>query len=93
MNSYLDEQGHKVKLGVAYLYIFAMPGPDTTCLIVESMNEDGTVNCYDVLFKMKVENIQTGKLWRPLKHTWSRRPGELRAITDYLLAQALDLTP
>lgn len=93
MSDVLDQQGSKVKVGVAYLFIFAWPGPDVTCLIAESINDDGTVNCYDVHFKTKVENIQADSLWRPLKRTWIRRPADIRAITAYLLAQALDLTP
>lgn len=90
--SCIDKQGNEVRVGVAYQFVFAMPGPDITCLVVESINEDGTVNCYDVHFKMKVENVQPDELWRPIKHTWSAWPGDVKAVTDCVGAQALDLS-
>lgn len=87
-----DQQGNEIKIGVAYQYVFAMPGPDVTCLVVQSVNEDGTVNTYDVSFKMKVDNVRPEELWRPLKHTWSAWSTWTKEVTEYFGAQALDLT-
>lgn len=38
-----DKQNNEIKVGVAYQYAFAMPGPDVSCVIVKSLNNDGTV--------------------------------------------------
>lgn len=86
-----DRQGNEIKIGVAYQYVFGMPGPDVTCLIVESINEDGTVNTYDVSFKMKVDNVKPEELWRPLKHTWDAWSTWKKEVIEYCGAQALDL--
>ena len=88
----LDQQGNPIKLGVAYQFIFGMPGPDITCLVVEGLNEDGTVQGYDVHFKMRLESVKPDQLWRPLKHTWSAWPGDVKAVTQYAGPRALDLT-
>ena len=87
----IDQQGSKVKVGVAYQVSFAFK--EVTCVVVEAINEDGSVNCYDVHFKMKVENVHPGTLWRPLKHTWEMWPADVDRVTEYVGAQALDLTP
>lgn len=86
-----DQQGNEIKIGVAYQYVFGMPGPDVTCLVVENINEDGTVNTYDVSFKMKVDKVRPDELWRPLKHTWSAWSTWAKEVTEYCGAQALDL--
>lgn len=62
MIKYIDQQGFRVKIGIAYFFIFGGPGPDYTALVVEELNEDGTVSGYDPVFKIKVENIETDKL-------------------------------
>jgi hypothetical protein len=92
MNDSVDAQGNKVKVGVAYMYVFAMPGPNITCVIAESINADGTVNAYDLLFKMGVQSITPDKLWRPLKNTWSAWPEYSKAAIEYAGQQSLDLT-
>lgn len=92
MSAHIDQQGFKVKLGVAYFFIFGMPGPDVTAMVIESLNDDGTVSGWDVNFKFKVENMKTDRLWRPLKYTWANK-GERKAIIDYAGESALDLTP
>lgn len=92
MTRSLDQQGNAIKIGVAYQFVFAMPGPDVTCLVVESINADGTLQCYDVHFQMRIESVKPDRLWRPLKHTWAAWPGDVKAVTNYVGAQALDLT-
>lgn len=87
----LDMQGNPVRVGVAYQWAFAMPGPDVTCLVVEEDNGDGTFECYDVIFKFKVSKVKGKDLWRPLKHTWSTWTQESKAVIDYIGEQALDL--
>ena len=89
----LDQQNNAIRIGVAYQFIFGMPGPDVTCLVVEGFNDDdGTVQCYDVHFKMRLESVKPDRLWRPLKHTWAAWPGDVKAVTEYVGAQALDLS-
>lgn len=92
MSDYIDQQGFKIKTGVAYLFNFGSPGPDVTALVVESLNEDGAVSTWDVIFKIKVENINPDRLWRPLKFTWEDR-SDRSAIITYAGLSALDLTP
>lgn len=87
----LDQQGNEVKIGVAYQWIFAMPGPDVTCLVVESENPDGTLECYDVLFKLKISSVRPETLWRPLKRTWAAWPAEAKAVAEYCGPDALNL--
>lgn len=89
---YIDQQGFNIKVGVAYLFVFAMPGPDVTAIVIEELNEDGTVSGWDVNFKFKVDNIKTDRLWRPLKYTWEGK-GDKLAIIEYAGESALDLTP
>jgi hypothetical protein len=92
MSDYIDQQGFKIKTGVAYLFRFSSPGPDVTALVVESLNEDGTVNTWDVNFKMKVDNVKPDRLWRPLQFTWGNR-SDRSAVIAYAGSSALDLTP
>lgn len=89
---HIDQQGHKVKIGVAYHFIFGGPGPDVTSIVIEYLNEDGTVGGYDVNFKMKVGNLDPGTLYRPLVNKWDRKY-ERSAIIAYAGESALDLTP
>lgn len=89
---YIDQQGSPIKIGVAYQFICGMPGPDVTCLIVESMNEDGTVNTWDLDYCMKVNNVKPDRLWRPLKHTWAAWGSWAKAAVDYAGPASLDLT-
>lgn len=88
----LDMQGNPVRVSVAYQFAFGAPGPDVTCLVVEHDNDDGTFDCYDVHFKMRVSGVKSESLWRPLKHSWSAWPQDVAAVTSYAGAQALDLT-
>lgn len=88
---YIDQQGFDIKLGVAYLFVFAMPGPDCTAFIVEGFNEDGTLTGYDPVFKHKIEDMKPSKLWRPLKYTWEGKC-EKQYIIVYASESALDLT-
>lgn len=90
MSDFLDRQGFRVRVGVAYLFVFAQPGNDTTAIVIESLNDDGTVSGYDVNFKFSVENLRTEKLWRPLKHSWNRF-GEKGSIIEYAGESALSL--
>lgn len=89
---YIDQQGHKIKLGVAYLFVYGMPGPDVSAMIVEGFNDDGTVNGWDVCFKFSRENVKTDTLWRPLKYKWEGN-GARSYIVEYSGEKALDLTP
>ena len=89
---YIDQQGSRIKVGVAYLFVFGMPGPDTTAIVIEDFHPDGTVSGWDVSFKFKVENIKPDRLWRPLKYKWDQK-GERSAIIAYAGESALDLTP
>lgn len=92
MKEYMDQQGSKVKVGVAYLFVFSMPGPDSTSLVVDQLNDDGTVGGYDPSFKCRVENIDPDRLWRPIKYGWDGR-GDHQAIIEYAGDQALDIKP
>lgn len=92
MTTHIDQQGFQIKLKVAYQFIFGMPGPDVTSIVIESLNEDGTVSGWDVNFKFMVENIKPDKLWRPSKYKWDGK-GERDAIIAYAGESALDLTP
>lgn len=85
-----DQQGNTIKIGVAYQFMFGHG--DRTTLVVESINEDGTLNTYDVFFKMAVVIKKPDSLWRPLKHTWAAWPQDVEAVTAYAGAAALDLT-
>lgn len=87
---YIDKQGYPVKVGVAYLFVYAMPGPDITAMVVESLNKDGTVSGWDVNFKHKVDNIKASELFRPLEYTWADKQ-ERQAIIEYAGESALDL--
>lgn len=87
----LDQQGNKVRVGVAYRFVIGMPGPDTTALVVTGINEDGTVNTYDPQFKMRVDDIKPDLLWRPLKHTWDAHPGDKKAVIAYAGENAISL--
>jgi hypothetical protein len=89
---YVDQQGFNIKLGVAYLFVFAMPGPDVTAIVIDEFHEDGTVSGWDVNFKFKVDKIAPDRLWRPLKYKWDDK-GEKQAIIEYAGESALDLTP
>lgn len=89
---YVDQQGFNIKSGVAYLFVFAMPGPDVTAIVIEDLNEDGTVSGWDVNFNFKVEDIKPDRLWRPLKYTWEQK-SEKNSIIRYAGESALDLTP
>lgn len=88
----LDQQDNKIRIGVAYQFICGMPGPDVTCLVAEGINSDGTIQCYDVHFQMRLESVKPDRLWRPLKHTWAAWPADVKAVTEYVGPQALDLT-
>jgi hypothetical protein len=87
----LDQQGFKIKVGAAYHFSFGQG--DRTTLVVESIDDDGLINTYDVFFKMKVEIKNGDWLWRPLKHTWSAWPQDSETVISYAGESALDLTP
>lgn len=84
-----DKQGNKIKLNVAYQYIFSGPGPDVTCVIVKSINDDGTVCAFDPIFNFNI-SVKPEDLWRPLKHTWEAWPSFREEILKY--GGSLDLT-
>lgn len=87
----LDQQGFKIKIGVAYQFMFGQG--DRTTLVVKSIGDDGVIDTYDVFFKMDVK-IKNGEwLWRPLKYTWSAWPQDSEAVIKYAGESALDLTP
>lgn len=81
MINHIDGQGNEVVINGSYKYVFAMPGPDVTILIVRSFNDDGTVNCFDVQFKMEVNSVKTKELFRPLRFPWE--PYEESLIKQY----------
>lgn len=89
---HIDQQGYKIKIGVAYRFVFGMPGPDVTSVIVESFNDDGSVNVFDPSFKIKAENLGSGRFWRPLMRGWDDI-SDRKAIVEYAGESALDLTP
>lgn len=64
-----DGQNNEIKVGVAYQYAFSYPGPDVTCVIVNGIYDDGTVDAYDVLFNLRMR-IKGVNLIRPLSRTW-----------------------
>lgn len=66
---------------------------DRTTLVVKSIDSDGTVNTYDVFFKMDVKIKNSEWLWRPLKHTWGVWTQDSEAVIAYAGESALDLTP
>ena len=87
----IDQQGFKIKVGVAYQFMFGQG--DRTTLVVESIGDDGIIHTYDVFFNMKVEIKKGDLLWRPLKHAWSAWPQDSEAVIAYAGESALDLTP
>ena len=87
----LDQQGFKIKIGVAYQFMFGHG--DRTTLVVESIDDEGTIKAYDVFFKMKVEVKNGDWLWRPLKYTWDAWPQDSQAVIAYAGESALDLAP
>ena len=89
---HIDQQGYKIKIGVAYRFVFGMPGPDVTSVIIESFNDDGSVNVFDPSFKIKAENLGSGRFWRPLMRGWDDI-SDRKAIVEYAGESALDLTP
>lgn len=64
-----DSQNNDIKIGVAYQYAFAWPGPDVSCVIVNRINDDGTVDAYDVLFQHDI-CLKGKELSRPIIHSW-----------------------
>lgn len=84
-----DQQGFEIKLNRGYQFIFGGPGPDVTCVIVRSLNEDGTVGVFAPIFNHEF-NVNPEKLWRPLRHTWEEWP----VFKEAILAQggSLDLS-
>lgn len=87
----IDQQSNEIRIGVAYKFIFGQPGNDTTTLVVTGINDDGTVDTYDVHFKMPVNKIRGDQLWRPLIHKWEAHPTCVKAVTEYAGASALNL--
>lgn len=49
-----DEHGVDVILGNPYLYIYGMPGPDTTLVIAKEFKND-KVLCFDVYSERDIE--------------------------------------
>lgn len=84
-----DQQGNEIKLNRAYQFIFGGPGPDVTCVIVKSINEDGTVGVFDPTFNHTF-SVKPNDLWRPLKFTWERWPTFKKAILEH--GGSLDLS-
>lgn len=84
-----DRQGNEIKLNVAYQYIFAMPGPDVSCVIVKSLNDDGTVGAFDPVFNFNI-SVKPEELLRPLNHTWEAWPSFKEEILKH--GGSLDLT-
>lgn len=87
----IDQQGNEVRVGIAYRFSFGGPGPDVTTLVVTGINDEGTVDTYDVLFRMPVTKVKGDSLWRPLKHTWDAHPDDKKAVIDYAGESALSL--
>jgi hypothetical protein len=87
----LDQQGFKIKIGVAYQFMFGHG--DRTTLVVKSVGNDGVIDTYDVFFNMDVKIKNSEWLWRPLRHTWSAWPHDSEAVIKYAGESALDLTP
>ena len=77
-----DNQNNEIKVGVAYQYVFAMPGPDVTCVIVKSLNDDGTVEVFDVLFCLHL-TVKGEQLFRPIKHGWDAWKEMSNAVVKY----------
>lgn len=57
-----DEHGVNVILGNPYLYIFGMPGPDTTLVIAKEFKND-KVLCFDVYSERDIE-LDPGQLFK-----------------------------
>ena len=56
----LDGQGNPIDIGLSYKF-----GRDQYVVIVKSINDDGSVNAFDVLFEFDVKNIDPSGLFRP----------------------------
>lgn len=56
----LDGQGNPVEVGLSYKF-----GRDQYVVIVKSINDDGSVNVFDVLFEFDVKKIDSSWLYRP----------------------------
>lgn len=67
-----DGQGNPIVVNMAYKFVFAMPGPDITIVIVKEINNDGTVNCFDVFFKLNLQKLKPKELFRPIRYPWTR---------------------
>ncbi|WP_110947073.1 hypothetical protein [Pseudomonas bohemica] len=92
MSKHIDSQGFSIKVGVAYFRVVGMPGPETSAVVIEKLNSDGTCSGFDPLFRLRCEGINPDSLWRPLKIGWDGK-GEKRCIVEYAGEQALDLEP
>lgn len=84
-----DKQGNKVKINVGYLFSFTEPGPCNTCVIVKSLNDNGTVRVFDPIFDTPMD-VQAVRMWRPLDETWEDHATFKEAIQN--AGGILDLT-
>ncbi|HAV1627209.1 TPA: hypothetical protein JG862_000837 [Enterobacter hormaechei subsp. steigerwaltii] len=89
-----DNQNNEIKVGVAYQYVFAMPGQDVTCVIVKRLNYDGSVKVFDVMFRRHI-TVKGGQLFRPIKHGWGSWKEMRDAAVKYggLLDLSVDAAP
>lgn len=74
-----DEHGVDVILGNPYLYIYGMPGPDTTLVIANEVKND-KVLCFDVYSERDIE-LDPGELFQRKETAWTDQ--EIRKVFDF----------
>lgn len=74
-----DEHGVDVILGNPYLYIFGMPGPDTTLVIAKEFKND-KVLCFDVYSERDIE-LDPVQLFQRKNTVWTGN--EMRKVLDF----------
>lgn len=72
----LDGQGNPVEVGLSYRF-----GYDQYVVIVKSINDDGSVNVFDVLFEFDEEKIDPNWLFRPKRAPFYDR--DVKAIIKF----------
>lgn len=74
-----DEHGVDVILGNPYLYIYGMPGPDTTLVIAKEFKND-KVLCFDVYSERDIE-LDPVELFQRKETAWTDQ--EIRKVFDF----------
>lgn len=88
--SKIDQQGNEVRVGIAYQFVYGMPGPDVTTLVVTKIEGD-EIEAFDVIFGFERLIVKADQLWRPLKHTWEAWKQDKELIIKHFGSSALSL--